>query len=46
MNFIVIDTTNRMGKSPSCMKQLVVLVVYSLLFINLDMKRPNKHLKP
>ena len=46
MNFIVIDATNRMGMSPSCMRQLVALMVYSLLFINLNMKRPNKHLEP
>ena len=43
---ILINATNRMGTSPSCMKQLVVLMVYSLLFINLSMKRPNKHIKP
>ena len=45
MNLIVIDATNRMGMSPSCMRQLVALMVCSLLFINLNMKRPNKHLE-
>ena len=45
MNFIVIDATDWMGMNPSRMRQLVALMVYSLLFINLNMKGPNKYLK-
>ena len=33
------DSTNRKDRSPCCMKQLVLLLVFSLLFINLNMQR-------
>ena len=29
-----------------CLNQLVVLLVLSLIFINVKMQGPNKHLKP
>ena len=34
------DIVNRMDMSPSCMKQLAVLLVFSLLFIFLKWKDP------
>ena len=33
------DSTNRKGRSPSCMRQLVLLLVFSLIFIYLNMQR-------
>ena len=39
------DTGNQKGMSPCCVKQLAVSLVFSLKFIYLNMKGPNKHIK-
>ena len=36
------DTVNQKGMSPSCMKHLAVLLVFSLAFTSVEMKGPNR----
>ena len=42
----VLITVNLKGMSPGRMWQLTVLLVFSLQFIYINMKGPNKHLNP
>ena len=40
------NTVNPKGMSPSCMKHVTVLLVYSLKFTHVKMKGPKKLIQP